>query len=75
MDRPVVPTDMTSDKLRAIAHWLDLHDQVAERFLLLVADLPGYRDHDVAGAIAAVRGTEVQDDLRRWADEIERSDL
>lgn len=62
----VLPEGMTAEKLRAIAHWLDLHDQLAVEFLTLMEKSP------VVGGLATaakadVRPTEVQDDLRRWA--------
>jgi hypothetical protein len=56
---------MTGAKLRLIAAWLDTYDNMAQEYL---------RASGVSEAIveSTVRGTEVQDDLRRWADELDQ---
>ncbi len=56
-----VPKDMTPDKLRKIADFLDLGDRLAE---MAAADL---------GKVYTA-GNEVQRDVRRWADEIEKGE-
>lgn len=59
-----VPEGMTAEKLRTLADWFDTYDAMAEQFIAVMANTA---QEDVSEALATVRGTEVQDDLRRWA--------
>ena len=52
-------SDMTGDKLRAVAHWLDAYDAMAIQYL---AD-----KNPEAKVIEAITGKQIQEDLRRWA--------
>lgn len=64
---------MTPEKLREIADWFDAYDELAESYLALVGSYELVRDGErLASALVAVRGKEVQTDLRRWADAIAR---
>lgn len=67
-----LPEGMTAEKLREIANWLDTYDRLAEQYLDLLegAGFPGTGE-----ALIAVQGKEVQDDLRRWADEVDWSEV
>lgn len=59
--------EMTGEKLRSIASWLDTYDAIVEQVIITVEggiDLDGKK-------LTAVRGKDVQDDLRRWADELD----
>ena len=57
----------SAEKYRHIADWIDTMTKVCVRYIeLLGPDRPDYED-----AMAALAGTEVQDDLRRWADEMD----
>ena len=51
---------MTPDKLRFIADWLDRCDRLIERVAAAQGD-------------PTTLGSDVQQDLRRWADEIEQA--
>lgn len=63
-----VPDGMTPEKLRAVAHWLDTYDELFEHIVIQVKG-----DIEIQGdALIAARGKEVQTDLRRWADELEK---
>lgn len=59
---------MTSEKLRAVASWLDTYDAIVERVVFAI----GGEDVLDGERLVAIRGKEVQDDLRRWADDIDR---
>lgn len=64
-----IPDGMTAWKLREIANWLDTYDQMAEQYInLMCLDKSPV---EVDELLAAVRGKEVQDDLRAWADAID----
>lgn len=51
---------VTPDKLEAIAEWMDLYD----KFVAAYAQERGAAPE----LVAALRATDVQDDLRAWAD-------
>jgi hypothetical protein len=62
---------MTGEKLRAIAHWLDVYDELGESYIRLV-ELYHHPMPDVLEqSLKTVRSDEVQVDLRRWADQID----
>lgn len=61
-----VPEGMTAEKLRWIADWLDTYDNMAEKILGV-----GEMTPDRMKTLTAIRGKEVQADLRQWADAIE----
>jgi hypothetical protein len=68
---------MTPDKLRQIASWLDTSDAWIEKMLGMVdfLDKKGnsvLSESDRQMMRDFVRGTEMQDDLREFADELER---
>lgn len=62
---------LCGDALRETADWLDTYDELAQSYFDLLERL-GLRS---AGELATVRGaasgTEQQNDLRRWADELD----
>lgn len=68
---PHVPKGMTPEKLRTLADWLDIYDRMGQVFVDAVERGGDVIPDEVAEARGIVGGTEVQDDLRRWADEIE----
>lgn len=74
---PGVPEGMTPEKLRSIAAWIDTYERLIETHVNMVEALhkrgliKHSGDHDEVRRIIA--GTEVQDDLLRWADAIEAS--
>ncbi len=76
-----LPDGMTAEKLRDIADWLDTYDELAQAHILLVEALKtrGFFKHvtvdDAAGALEEAAGKAVQNDLRRWADDIDWSEL
>lgn len=57
--------------LRTIASWLDTYDAMARQYLLLVRDLGFITAEELDGALLATQSNEVQDDLRRWANDME----
>ncbi len=63
--------DMTPGRLREIADWLDTLDRACQVLLSLMP--LGQRDSVWDKAMNTVKGKEIQDDLRRWADEMESS--
>lgn len=77
-DTPRDRGPMTPDKLREIAAWLDTLDAAARVLFENVESIaPGWMamsEADTVRALEAVTGTEVQDDLRRWADEMAAAD-
>lgn len=70
-----LPEGMTAEKLRDIAAWLDTYDKLGEAYVRLTQALNIYIGDDNADAIEEIleiiRGKGIQDDLRRWADEID----
>jgi hypothetical protein len=69
--RQTLPEGMTADKLRTIAGWLDTYDKLAERFVALTRS--AIQQEAAATMLVTVRGSEVQDDLRHWAEAIDAS--
>lgn len=71
-----LPEGMTAEKLRDIADWLDLYDRLAESYINLIESIGRTpASADVEATIAVVRGEEVQNDLRHWADAIDWEDV
>lgn len=68
-----VPEGMTPEALRTIADWLDTYDRMGEAFADACERSGIGTPKTVIAVRAAVTGTEVQDDLRRWADELDAS--
>jgi hypothetical protein len=65
------PRPMTGDALREIAAWFDTYDAMAESFLNLLVQSGRAEEAETVGARHAAAGKEVQDDLRRWAAEVD----
>ena len=64
---------LTPGALRTVASWLDLYDEMAGRYCDLL-EAAGLEDPERLQRVrAATSSTEMQDDLRRWADEMEAS--
>lgn len=63
--------ELTPDSLREIADWFDTYDRLAEVYFDLLDQLGGYKP--TAEARMICDSTEIQDDLRRWATEMENS--
>lgn len=68
----MTPRGMTAEKLRAIADWLDTYDLMAEQYIGIVETLvrqgllhSSAVEHQEV--LAVVRSSEIQDELRRWA--------
>lgn len=70
----VLPEGMTAEKLRNIADWLDTYDAVALSYFDLHEMFLETPAEELVEVRAAAAGTEVQDDLRRWADQIDGSE-
>lgn len=66
-----LPEGMTAWKLREIANWLDTYDELAEAYMRLRREQgdPGIAEA-VKSALSVVRGKEVQDELRAWANQL-----
>lgn len=68
---------ITADKLRTIANWLDTYDKLAITFFDLLGDLtikghiPEMELKALEDAREVAEGKSIQNDLRRWADELE----
>jgi hypothetical protein len=69
-----VPDGMTPEKLRLIADWFDTYDTVMTAWVRLFPKAQEDRETFVK-ARDEMLGTEVQDDLRRWAYAIETQTL
>lgn len=59
--------------LRTVAAWLDTYDGMASAFFLQSRALGLLSPESVDRAIYIVSSDKVQSDLRRWADDLERS--
>ena len=85
-DANVLPSTITPEKLREIAGWLDTYDKMGVQFIRLteslvekshqlapkgLLDLRARRAGKVKELLDIVRSSEVQDDLRAWADAIQ----
>jgi hypothetical protein len=66
-----VPEGLTSTKLRQLANWFDTYDRMAEKYIEATSDQ--FDPLRIAELLAIVRGDGVQDDLRRWADDLDAS--
>lgn len=64
---------LTPEALEAVADWMDTHDRLSHFLLDAMARTEGNPPELVEQARAALgplEGTDVQDDLRRWAREL-----
>lgn len=61
-------SDLTPNKLRDIALWLDTTDEVLRD---LIPHHPTATEEAKEGALGVVSSDELQQDLRRWADALE----
>jgi hypothetical protein len=72
-------TQLTPEALRDIADWLDQYDAFAAGVIEALSPLlsfvsDGHGDYNsLADDLHEIKGTDVQDDLRRWADEFEEA--
>ncbi len=64
-----LPEGLTPTVLRQLASWFDTYDRMAESYIAMTRDLVSAER--VEELLKIVRGKGVQDDLRRWADDIE----
>lgn len=62
---------MTAANLREIAAWVDVLDKIARAYIDLTLSAGIEQRSELLAAMETVSGTEVQDDLRRWADEMD----
>lgn len=69
-----LPEGMTAEKLRKVADWLDTYDTMAAEFIAICERSGVGPPETLKGARAACAGTEVQDDLRAWADTLDDGD-
>lgn len=65
------PRDLNSTNLRLIADWLDTYDQLAIAFYDMVDEQGLAAPARLEACRYASGGTEIQDDLRRWAAEMD----
>lgn len=66
-----IPEGMTAEKLRAVADWLDIYDRMGESYLYHIEHSGWSSTEDLAEVRLTISSKEVQEDLLRWADEIE----
>lgn len=66
-----LPEGMTPDKLRTLASWFDTYDRLAVVHFTMCINLKLMPPEDYIAVQKIVRGSGVQEDLRRWASEIE----
>ena len=65
---------MTPENLRLIANWLDTYDKLAIQHFDLLSTNPealNTTQEQIDKARESTGGTEVQEDLRAWADKLE----
>ena len=63
---------LTPGALRTIANWLDTYDQMAERYWQIL-EANGIGDPEqLAAAREATARKDMQNDLRRWANEMDQ---
>lgn len=55
------------EAFRMIAEWLDLYDKTLEDMVIMLE----LSDDNIKEALETLRGKSIQNDLRRWANEIE----
>ena len=67
------PEDMTPEKLRLVAGWLDTYDRLFKKIVVREPDGTVKSAREVTG-LGYGDWNEVQTDLRRWADELARID-
>lgn len=63
--------NLCGEALRETADWLDTYDQLALTHFALLESLGCSTPEELASVRAAASGTEQQDDLRRWAAELD----
>ncbi len=68
---PTRPPEMTAEKLRTLASWLDTYDRMAAVFWDLCEKLEVRPPEELQKAREVSAGKEVQVDLRAWADAID----
>lgn len=69
------PRELTPDNLRIIADWLDTYDKMAILYLDTDEAKRSYTPEQREKALATCAGKQIQDDLRRWADDIDNEEL
>ena len=63
--------NLCGDALRETADWLDTYDELALTHFALLEEIGIYTTEELASVRAAASGKEQQDDLRRWAAELD----
>jgi hypothetical protein len=66
-----VPEGMTPAKLRLIADWFDTYDRLALAHFDLLQNLGVWEEAELEPVRQVTRGTEIQNDLRAWANALE----
>lgn len=58
--------------LRTIANWLDTYDRLALTYFSILEEVRVVTTEQLEGARETVNAKTIQNDLRRWADEMEK---
>lgn len=66
-----LPEDMTSGKLEKLASVLDTYEPLLLQYFDHLLRMGRIMPHEHAHAKKILTGTQAQDDLRRWAEEID----
>lgn len=67
-----VPVDLTPEKLRTVAKWLDVYESIVQAHVKLLDALDRVPVGTDPAKVLEITGDKTaQNDLRRWADEIE----
>jgi hypothetical protein len=70
----MAPVNMTPSKLRYIAEILDMYDGVAIRNIMALREHAPERLANIdMNHLGRLTSTEIQDDLRGWADEMDKA--
>ena len=64
------PVGMTSEKLNLLADWIDTYDKLALHYIDIVGPSKTHSQEDLDEIIQTIKGTQVQDELRQWAIEL-----
>ena len=62
---------MNPQRLRKIAAWLDTSDKIVQDYINLLRAEDALSVDEYTVLTGFLKGTEMQDDLRQWADELD----
>lgn len=65
--------ELNPESLRHIVDWLDIYDEMASQYYTLLVMIGIHTDDDpyIIACRKSAASSDIQDDIRRWADEME----